>query len=96
MLLELRLLARVPGRDLRADRSPPQYVEVKMDSDPVMLFAKPERPYHPRKRLEDGAVSRDEIEIGRETLRSLRRIGRRGLGGQVFEYAVQEFGIEDL
>ena len=67
-----------------------------MDSDAVMLFAQPERPYHPGKRLEDGAVPGDEIEIGREVLRSPRRIGRRGLGGQVFEYALQEFRVEDL
>jgi hypothetical protein len=63
---------------------------------PPLLLRAPERPYHPGKRLEDGAIRRDKVEVDREALRPRRRVGRRGLAGQVLEYPVKEFRIEDL
>jgi hypothetical protein len=61
---------------------------------PPLLLRAPERPYHPGKRLEDGAIRRDKVEVDREALRPRRRVGRRGLAGQVLEYPVKEFRHE--
>ena len=63
---------------------------------PPLLLRAPERPYHPRKGFEDGAVRCDEVEVGGEPPRPGGGVLRRGPAGQVAEYPAQEFGIEDL